>query len=182
MVAGLFGLGGAWLGSRHEHAKWLRESRLSAYIEFAAVVSRATSVRRTSLKNVRAMLEAEESKQPSSEDKESSGTVRQLGRDEALAYARQYIDELFENIPEDLEAAATRVMLLGPESLDEPVTEMRDAAMQAAFAEGDQSAALDAVQRARQVFVETARAQLAKDTRLSRRRTASVGTGQERLA
>lgn len=38
VIAGLFGVVGAWIASRREHSKWLREEKLRAYTDFLLAV------------------------------------------------------------------------------------------------------------------------------------------------
>ncbi len=38
IVAGVFGLTGAWIASRREHFKWLREEKLKAYSDFLKAI------------------------------------------------------------------------------------------------------------------------------------------------
>jgi hypothetical protein len=42
VVAGLFGLGGAAFTARRDHDRWLRQSRLDAYSDFVAAVTKVT--------------------------------------------------------------------------------------------------------------------------------------------
>ncbi|MFN4001962.1 hypothetical protein [Microcella sp.] len=41
--ASLVGLGGAWLASRREHKRWIREQRLSAYLGLLSAVDKYTT-------------------------------------------------------------------------------------------------------------------------------------------
>jgi hypothetical protein len=109
VVAGVFGLGGAVIQARRSHQRWLREVRLSAYVELVSAVSLLTGSRIDVARLVKAFDDRAPTGSSTVQEREGIDQARLRAREKAEAMARDRLAGF-----DELGVAAARVRLVGP--------------------------------------------------------------------
>jgi hypothetical protein len=144
LVAGLFGLGGALISSRHQHQGWLREQRLEAYTRYLEAVGALDRWGSHSF-----LLRS----------------VAERGLDSGPEDGDRYLVEL-PILMAELDRRLAGVLMTGPSALADPAQQLRTATMDYALNRDKESDPGRVMQEAIDDFVAAARGTLESHRRV----------------